>query len=380
MLPIIKPHKDGYVAFYPNNRKYQKLSAAECEIVDSCLSSMKDADDYGELVVDELSVNLTAPRYTFIPSKTPLKIFWDVTDGCNAMCIHCFTNSGLQSPDELTTEQIYTAIDKLSRMGIMSIAFSGGEPFVRKDMLQIIKYATDRNFIVSMTTNGSLLANDTIDALVDMGVKSITFSLDGMTQEIYGKIRRGLDLSALLDNIMYSTHCAKDSDVEISVRTTINPINMNEVAQIAEFCSKIGVDSYKINNTNLWGRAKDSPSLKLAEDEFKSVLMVLNEKKDDSNCKIELPIEKYLTDAQDKKGLGRCTSTIDTINIFPNGDIGACGFCERRLILGNVATDDICDVLTKNLPFDFDNEVCNACEINKYKDKKRVSSVTHFVS
>ena len=71
--------------------------------------------------------------------KSPLKIFWDITEECNAKCIHCFTNAGEKASDELSTEQVMSVIDLLVHYGIMNVAFSGGEPFIRSDFMKILR-------------------------------------------------------------------------------------------------------------------------------------------------------------------------------------------------------------------------------------------------
>lgn len=382
MLPFVKPYKNGYVFFNPRRKKYQKLSAVDCEIVEKYLNSIVPSENgNGIFECYEVGENIINTSYSFISMVTPLKVFWDITNECNARCIHCFTDAGVQSLNELTTEQVLVIIDQLYELGIMSLAFSGGEPFVRRDMIQIIKYATEKGFIVSITTNGSLLNADKIDFLIGLGIKSLTFSLDGYSQETFEKIRKGVDFRVLIDNIKYAAKQARKSNVEISVRTTLNYINLHEVFDILDFCSVHGVASFKVNNTNLWGRAKKEPALRLEESVFKDTILALHNAKGLYFCKVELPIEKYLSDGQceKKENLGACTSTIDTINIFPNGDVGACGFCERNIIFGNVNIKDIRSILVESLPFDFDNEVCNKCGINKYKGEKKLTTVNHFV-
>jgi MoaA/NifB/PqqE/SkfB family radical SAM enzyme len=292
------------------------------------------------------------------------KVFWDVTNQCNAQCIHCFTNSGSKEFGELSTLQMYSVIEQLAEIGVKSIAFSGGEPFVRSDILDVLSFTKIKNISVSLTTNGSLLTKEIIDRISRLNIKSITISFDAYKKETFNRIRKGLDFDVVKSNIR--SLVALGSCIEVNCRTTLNIFNIDEVDSIFDFCDDIGVHCLKVNNTNKWGRAKGI-DIKIDENTFIDKLFMLKQKAYLKKCGLELPIEKYIQNSNREKDNNICTSTIKTINIFPNGDLGPCGFCERQLVFGNVKKEQISTMFERELPFDFNNSICNVCKIHQYK-------------
>lgn len=114
----------------------------------------------------------------------PFLIVWNFTHCCNLKCMHCYESSdGTFLPDELTTEEAKKAIDHFSDIGVVAIAFSGGEPLMRKDFFEVAKYAHDKGFYVSVATNGTLLTPEKARMLKKSGVEYVEISLDGFEKE-----------------------------------------------------------------------------------------------------------------------------------------------------------------------------------------------------
>ena len=93
-------------------------------------------------------------RRPFVPGA-PLQVVWDVTYGCNLKCKHCYASAGMPIQNELDTAESLDLIDELAEMDVPSLAFSGGEPLVRPDILELTKAAHDRGIYVSLATNGT---------------------------------------------------------------------------------------------------------------------------------------------------------------------------------------------------------------------------------
>lgn len=380
MKSIIKPYREGYIVYDINKRRYYRPSQEESRAIQFEIEKTKEAVRKSKTEIDRCCIQLSDTEYTFVEMKSPLKIFWDITEECNAKCIHCFTNAGEKASDELSTEQVMSVIDLLVHYGIMNVAFSGGEPFIRSDFMKILRYATGKGMLVSLTTNATLLDLDVIKELCQANLKSVTISLDGLSERVSNSIRKGIDIRVVKNNIKHIVEYAAqnniDNDFRVNVRTTLNALNIREACDILQFCDLIGVSCLKVNNTNMWGRAKMHPYLRIGDKEFVDVLLTLQEEAKKYKCRVELPIEKYINNKQEQNGLGVCTSTIDTINVYANGDVGPCGFCERQLILGNVVKDGLYKVLINALTFDFENEVCENCNIHKHSKQKKVIATT----
>lgn len=381
MTSIIKPYKAGYILYDVTRRKFTKLLQEECNVIEASKILERDGSKVIKIQsCKDLLFTIKQDEYIFVETRTPLKVFWDITEECNARCIHCFTNAGEKSCDELSTKQVFEAIDELVKYGIMGIAFSGGEPLIRSDFIDILQYASDKGMFVSFTTNGALFNIEKIKKIIGLQLKSVTVSLDGFSQEISSKIRKGISVEGVKENIKLLSRYADGKNIEINVRTTLNKINKAEIYDILRFCDEVGVDCLKINNTNLWGRAKENSFLRLEEKDFINTLIQVEEKSKKCNCRVELPIEKYLNMEAASFDSEICTSTVDTINIFANGDICACGFCEKALKLGNIVEDGLTKIFENSLPFDFQNDICNNCDIHRHSKKMKLTNTTSFIN
>ncbi|MGB9630957.1 MAG: radical SAM protein, partial [Candidatus Methanodesulfokora sp.] len=74
-------------------------------------------------------------RRPFVPGA-PFLVVWDITYACNLKCKHCYANAGRPLPDELSTEEAKKVIDTFHKAGVVTIAWSGGEPMVRPDIYE----------------------------------------------------------------------------------------------------------------------------------------------------------------------------------------------------------------------------------------------------
>ncbi|MCJ2512598.1 MAG: radical SAM protein, partial [Candidatus Thermoplasmatota archaeon] len=82
---------------------------------------------------------------------------WNVTNKCNLFCEHCYREAGKESKHELTTREGFSLLDEIAKAGFKLMVFSGGEPFMREDIMDILWYAKRCGFEVIIYSNGSLI-------------------------------------------------------------------------------------------------------------------------------------------------------------------------------------------------------------------------------
>lgn len=130
-------------------------------------------------------------------------VVWNTTRTCNLHCVHCYTDSdNLKYEGELTTNEAFKLIDELSDFGIPSLLFSGGEPFMRKDLFTLLEYASKKNVRPVISTNGTLIDRETAQRVKDSGVVYVGISLDGLeaindkfrgVEGAFGRTMKGFD-------------------------------------------------------------------------------------------------------------------------------------------------------------------------------------------
>ena len=117
-----------------------------------------------------------------------------VTDRCNLRCFYCMPEEGIKylpQKELLTFDEILRIVSLTARMGISKIRLTGGEPFVRPDLMDLIRAIVKLNGVheLHITTNGILTAQH-IGELKDLGIKSVNLSLDTLNAERFKTITR----------------------------------------------------------------------------------------------------------------------------------------------------------------------------------------------
>ena len=136
-----------------------------------------------------------------------------LTNKCNLRCPHCYMFSGQSNEDELTTEQLMTLIHNYKTIARGTrLTISGGEPTIRTDFQQIVKYAAGLGLNVKLLTNGALLSAVDIKRL-SRYIASVQVSIDGFSEESDASVRGRGHFQKALDAI--------DQFVQNGVETSI---------------------------------------------------------------------------------------------------------------------------------------------------------------
>ncbi len=129
-----------------------------------------------------ISLNVEKCKQDNIPENylsAPFRVFYDITYKCNLRCKHCFTNSGIEKKEELTTNDKLKLVEQLAELGVERVSIAGGEPFASEDTYKFIEKCNEENIDVSISTNATLFDNETINKVNNLEIKNITVSFDG---------------------------------------------------------------------------------------------------------------------------------------------------------------------------------------------------------
>lgn len=118
-------------------------------------------------------------------------VYISVTNRCNLSCIHCCTNASNDQKDVFSTNEIKLVVEKVTGISPAAICFTGGEPLIRSDILEILQFARGifKGKII-LSTNGTLINENNIEAITS-SVDKIDISIDGFDEESSAKIRGG---------------------------------------------------------------------------------------------------------------------------------------------------------------------------------------------
>ena len=170
----------------------------------------------------------------FSADKKPV-VVWNMTRRCNLKCIHCYSNSAdIDYPDELSTEEGKKLINDLAAFGSPVILFSGGEPLLRRDLLELAQYAKDKGMRAVISTNGTLITKDIAAKLQKVGLSYVGVSLDGI-EKTHDRFRgkKGA-FAAAIEGIR---NC-REAGIKVGIRFTVNKHNLADVKEMFQLLRK----------------------------------------------------------------------------------------------------------------------------------------------
>ncbi len=117
-----------------------------------------------------------------------------INEKCNLRCIYCMPEKGISFEPQnklLTRNEIIRIVQVAAELGVNKIRFTGGEPLLRKDLVELVSGSAEISGIdsLNLTTNGVLLAN-AVEALKDAGLTGLNVSIDTLEKEKYATITR----------------------------------------------------------------------------------------------------------------------------------------------------------------------------------------------
>ena len=120
----------------------------------------------------------------------PLVVSWNVTRKCNLKCSHCYINATKEElRGKLTTKEAKRLMDQISHVSRPLLILSGGEPLLREDIYDLIRYGANKGFRMGLGSNGSLIDDAVAKKLKDAGVKTVSISLDSSIPEKHDEFR-----------------------------------------------------------------------------------------------------------------------------------------------------------------------------------------------
>lgn len=186
-----------------------------------------------------------------------------VTDRCNLRCFYCMPEEGIRyipKKDLLTFEEIERLVRITASLGITKLRITGGEPFVRTDMMQLLNRVTDIPGIrdVHLTTNGVLTAPH-VPALKKLGIASVNLSLDTLDRDRFKVIARRDEF----DRVMKTFHALLDHEIPVKINAVVmEDRNIDDILPLVELTRSHNVSVRFIEEMPFNGEGSHYPTLK----------------------------------------------------------------------------------------------------------------------
>ena len=184
------------------------------------------------------SAQLPSHLLQFAKDKKPV-VVWNMTQRCNLKCVHCYAHAVEPSShkDPISTDQAKIIIDDLAQFGAPVMLFSGGEPLVREDLVDLAKYATSKGMRAVISTNGTLITKAKARELKEVGLSYVGISLDG-AEAVHDQFR-GVPGSYKL--ALKGVENCQAEGLKVGLRFTINKRNATEIPHLFDLIEQLEV-------------------------------------------------------------------------------------------------------------------------------------------
>lgn len=202
----------------------------------------------------------------------PFLVVWDFTHKCNLNCRHCYSNSGLESKQELSTKEALDVVNQLADFGVTALAFSGGEPLSRKDFFEVAGHAVKRGLYVSVATNGTLLTKENVRKLKHAGINYVEVSIDGAKAQTHDSFR---GIPSAFDKAVAGLQNCVEEDLCACIATTATKSNIAEFPEILDLAERVGAERFTYFNFVPTGRGKEHFDQDLSAEEREKLMIYL---------------------------------------------------------------------------------------------------------
>lgn len=301
-------------------------------------------------------------RIEALIQRHPLQIIsWEATRRCNLNCLHCGSPSEtVPADDELTANEVVSAFEQIERDFDMSefrhINITGGEPFVRRDLLDILtrisRFPVYRN--IDIQTNGWVLASkpDLLGALKQVGVTGLGVSIDGL-KEKHDAFRRR---DGSFDRAWRTARMGVEAGYVVTVSMVAHAKNVDEIPDLyARVKEEIRPRVFRIMTLDSIGRAEHDAAYLLSAPQFRQVIEFLKIEyqahcagyADPRSMMVELGCGGWM--GTDLEGMFRpmifhCIAGINNLGILCDGKLASCSNIPRDFIEGDLRKERIRDV------------------------------------
>ena len=275
------------------------------------------------------------------------QLFWECTLRCNLRCRHCGSDCKTETghPD-MPLEDFLRVLDSIAKRtdpAQVFVIITGGEPLMRRDIVDCCREIDRRGFPWGMVTNGLAVTPELFASLVAAGMRAMTISLDGLANNhnwmrgndaSFSRVERAIDLLANEKNVVWD------------IVTCATEHNFDELPALRDFLISKGVPSWRLLDVFPVGRAASQPELLLSDGHLRQLMLFIAETRRqgliDCAYGCEGFVGNYEMDVRDRSFF--CKAGITVGSVLVDGSISACSSIRADYHQGNIYEDDFMDV------------------------------------
>jgi MoaA/NifB/PqqE/SkfB family radical SAM enzyme len=183
----------------------------------------------------------------FEPLRGPLLLSWQLTRDCDLACLHCCTDSapGKRLPQELDADEALKLVDDIVRSEVPYVMLCGGEPLVVPHFWRVAEALGRAGVLLKIETNGQRFDAAAAERLARLPIRSVQISLDGDTEDTYGRQRPGGSLA----KAHAACRAVRAADLPLEVTFAPTRLNIQEIDAVIERARRFG--AFRFNTGKL---------------------------------------------------------------------------------------------------------------------------------
>lgn len=298
--------------------------------------------------------------------SSPVLVSWEVTKACNLNCSHCASQT--MDGRELDTREALDLIEQLHDIGVFILSFSGGEPFIRPDIFQLLERARDLDMQIGLTTNGTLLDQETVRRLGALEPFNVHISIDGVG-EVHDSFRNkpGVFLRAI-----NALKLLKQYRIPHGITTSITKKNLSDLGNVKEFVKLNGIRSWEIffaipaGNLNKHEALDEAKFMELA-----TMIETIRKELRDTRVFVGDSLGYFGSACIRDEEWNGCTAGISHCAIDAYGNVKGCPVQPPELIEGNIRDSSVADIWRSESAFQYNRRkvrldgYCSTCKHRK---------------
>ena len=297
-------------------------------------------------------------------------VSWNTTNACNMYCDHCYRDAGCKAEEELSTAEAKTLLEQIARAGFKIMIFSGGEPLMRPDIVELVAYAASQGLRPVFGTNGTLITLEMAQKLKAAGAMGMGISLDSMDREKHNAFRK---FPGAWEGAVQGMRNCRAAGLPFQIHTTVMEWNNHELEALTDFAVAEGAVAHHFFFLVPTGRAKTIEAESLRAEAYEDTLTRIMKKQQEVDIELKPTCAPQFLRIAAQMGMKTrfrrgCLAGMAYCIISPRGKVQPCAYLNMEL--GDVRQtpfDEIwknSEVLNKLRTLEYSGG-CGSCEYKR---------------
>jgi len=207
-----------------------------------------------------------------VPSKfEPRWIAWEITRRCNLKCIHCRSASEevVSGYEDFPTQEAYRIIDDIADYAKLVVVLSGGEPLLRSDVFDIAGYGAEKGLRMCLATNGTLVTDEVCEKIRTSGIKIVSLSLDGASEDVHDDFRKQ---KGAFSGTINAARLFKKHGIEFLINSSFTKRNQEEIPKVYKLAKGLGATAWYMFMIVPTGRGEGIMDELISKEDYEEIL------------------------------------------------------------------------------------------------------------